>query len=125
LAKVKHQCGVHIASDGSFPRRRAGQVANWSPQARQALYLLCDQFNRRPDSEWGQKLLAQKAKYRQTHPEPVEVEKEVTQNGKKVKKTVKLYTDGHIHKMALKWCATKFVEWMSREWLRLEKVYEN
>ena len=125
LAKVKHQCGAHISADGTFPRRQTGQVANWSPMARQGLYLLCDQFNRRPGSEWGGKLLAQKAKYRQTHPEPVKKEVEIRKNGKKVIKTVTLYTDGHIHKMGLKWCATKFVEWMARQWLKLEKVYEN
>jgi hypothetical protein len=113
LAKVKHQCGAHIDQDGRFPRRRAGQLANWSPQARQALYLLCEQFNRRPDSVWGQKLITQKVKYRQAHPQVIEID------GKK------RYTDGHIHKMALKWSATKFVEWFSREWLKLEKVYKD
>ncbi len=124
-AKVKAFCGAHVLPDGSFPRRKAGQVANWAPLARQSLYLLTDQFNRKPDSEWGKKLLWKKAELRKAHPEPVEVEVEVKDNGKKAKKTIKKYTDGHIHKMALKWTATKFVEWMTRQWLKLEKVYES
>ena len=119
LAKVKAFCGVHVLPDGSFPRRRAGQLANWSPLVRQSLYLLTDQFNRRPNTVWGKKLLAQKEKYRQTHPEPVEVEVEFRDGNEKFFK----YSDGHIHKMALWHTASKFIEWMSREWLKIEEVY--
>lgn len=144
LARVKAKCGAHVLFGGKyenyptekqFPRRRKGEVASWDPDARQSLFLLCDQFNRQTKKftqakarddvaemqkyRWGGKLVEQKAKYRQTHPEPVEVERRV--NGKT--KKVKIYTDGHIHKMALKWTATKFVEWLAREWLKLEKVY--
>lgn len=135
LARLKSKCGAHVLFGGKygdnprdrqFPRRRLGAVAPWDQEARQALFLLVDQFNRRPETEWGQKLLLQKAKYRQTHPEPVKAEVEVYDDAKKakVKKTVTLYTDGHIHKMALKWCATKFVERFGREWLKLENVYQ-
>lgn len=71
IAKVMKFCGVHVLPDGRFPRRRAGEVANWSPAARQALWLLGDQFNRNPDSEWGKKLLQYKAGFRLKHPEPI------------------------------------------------------
>lgn len=50
-AKLMKFCGVHVMPDGRFPRRRTGEVANWSPAVRQSLYLLGDQFNRRPDSD--------------------------------------------------------------------------
>jgi hypothetical protein len=110
-AGLKKFCGVHVLEDGRFARRRAGVVANWHPDARQALYLLGDQFNRRPDSEWGKKLREYKQVLRQKHPEAVKGE-----NGKKK------YTDGHIHKMAMWRTLTKFVEWIHREWWKLEQA---
>ena len=136
-AKLKAFCGVHVLSDGRFARKRRGEVSNWSPAARQALYLLGDQFNRNPDSVWGRKLREYKAKLRAKHPVPVEVPRsgsgnghaeEVSspdtpaKNGKKVKKaaTVKRYTDGHIHKMAIWRTLTKFVEWLYKEWKAVE-----
>ncbi len=45
------------------------------------------------------------------HPEVVE-----TEAGKK------RYTKGHIHKMAVQRTLTKFVEWLWREWWKLEKL---
>jgi hypothetical protein len=110
-AKLKAFCGVHVMPDGCFVRRRAGQVANWHPDARQALYLLADQFNRRPDSEWGQKLREYKIKFRETHPN-------VETNGDGKKK----YTDGHIHKMALWRTVTKFTERLWKDWMALESA---
>lgn len=107
-AKLKAFCGVHLLKDGRFPRKRSGEVANWHNEARQALYLLGDQFNRRPDSEWGKNLREYKVKFRAKH--PVEVV-----NGKK------RYTDAHIHKMATWRTLTKFTEWLWREWWALEK----
>lgn len=109
-AKLKAFCGAHVLPDGHFPRRRSGEVANWHSDARQALYLLMEQWNRRPNSEWGVKLRQYKVKLRAKHPEP-----EVMENGKK------RYTDGHIHKMAMWRTATKFVEWLYREWRKLER----
>ena len=106
----KKFCGVHTLPDGSFARRRQGQVANWHPDCRQALYLIGDQFNRRPNSPWGQKLREYKVKLRAAHPEVV-----VTEGGKK------RYTDGHIHKMALWRTITKFAEYIYMEWMRLER----
>lgn len=108
-SQLKAFCGVHILDDGRFARRRHGEVANWHPDARQALYLLADQFKYRPNTPWGQKLREYKAKLREKHPE-VEIV-----NGKK------RYTDGHIHKMALWRTVTKFVEWLWKEWWELEK----
>lgn len=101
-------CGVHVLPNGKFVRRRVGVTSNWSPDARQALYLLGDQFNRRPDSFWGKKLLENKRLLRERHPEVILVE------GKK------RYTDGHIHKMAIWRTITQFTEWLYNEWWNLE-----
>lgn len=111
-AKLKAFCGVHVLEDGRFPRRRTGEVANWT-SARQALYLLGDQFNRHPDSPWGQRLRDYKVKFRKTHPEV-----EVNAKGKK------RYTNAHIHKMATWRTLSKFVEWLWREWWRIEKRHQ-
>lgn len=119
-AKLIKFCGVHVLPDGKFPRRRAGEVAGWSPEARQSLYLLADQFNRRPGSHWGARLLEIKQSFRQRHPEPVEVESANSKNGGTVKKKVMRYTDGHILKMA-KWRAlTRFVRCLYKQWVRIE-----
>lgn len=107
-AKFKAFCGVHVLPDGRFPRRRRNELSNWNPVARQALFLLADQFNRRPDSHWGQVLRRYKLELRARHPE------EIGENGKK------RYTDGHIHKMAIWRTLTKFVEWLFREWKTLD-----
>lgn len=125
-AKLKAFAGVHVfgpdgkktplgadPAGGKFVRRRAGTVADWNPTLRQALYLLGDQFNRRPDSVWGRKLREYKVKFQVKYPEPV-----VGEKGKK------RYTKGHIHKMATWRTITKFAEWLWREWTRLEKRAE-
>jgi len=121
-SKLKAFCGVHVLAGGKykdvpedkqFPRRRRGLVSNWHPDARQALFLIAEQFNRRPDSPWGRRLLQIKARLREKHPEAIEV------NGKKK------FTDGHIHKMALWRAATKFVEWLSDAWWALEEEQIN
>ncbi len=149
-AKLRAFCGVHLLGDGRFPRRRNSEVANWNGDCRQALYLLGDQFNRRPNSEWGEKLLSAKAKYRASHPCPVLVVKNgdktetayelregeftkssdgtftvtVHDNGE-VRKVTGLkgtlrYTNGHIHKMATWYVIGKFVEALFRDWWALE-----
>lgn len=107
-AKLKAFMGVHVLPDGRFPRKRSGEVANWHNDARQALYLLGDQFNRRPDSVWGKYLRTMKANLRAKHPE-VEVV-----DGKK------RYTDAHIQKMALWRTLSRFVEALHRDWWKLE-----
>lgn len=113
-AKLKKYCGVHLNTDGSFPRFRGGESAGFHPMARQGAFLLGDQFNRRPKSVWGQKLLTIKAAYRVTHPEPIKVlnkeEKEVTR-----------FSDGHVHKTALWRSRTKFIEYLFSAWWKLEK----
>ena len=121
-AKLWAFCGLHtLKTDGTkflpgekpvggiMARRRSGQLSNWQPKARQALYLLADQFNRRPDSYWGQKLRANKAAYRLKYPEAVKNE------AGKLR-----YNDGHIHKMALWKTLRQFTRWLYREWTRLE-----
>ncbi|MCH7883428.1 hypothetical protein IIA95_03370, partial [Patescibacteria group bacterium] len=110
-AKLKAFCGVHVLPDGRFPRQRKGEETGWEDQ-RQALVLLGKQFNYRPNSFWGKKLLEIKRGFRRRHPEVVIV------NAKK------RYTDGHILKMALWRTLTKFVEWLFREWWRLEREHQ-
>ncbi len=105
MPKLRAFCGVHVL-EGRFPRKRHGEVANWSKDARQALYLFADRCNKRPGSVWGQKLREYKAAYRATHPEPL-----VGEDGKK------RYTDAHIHKMASWKTAAKFVDYVYRTWM--------
>jgi len=102
--KLKAFCGVHLI-EKEFARKRRGRVANWHGDARQALYLLGDQFNRRPSSFWGQRLLHYKKHFRAVHPE---------KEGNK-------YSDIHIHRMAIWRTLTKFVEWLFKEWWKMEK----
>lgn len=64
---------------GRFPRARRGERTNWNRTARQTLYQLADQFNRWPESEWGQKLIANKEYYRRQHPYTLVIEKNGTQ----------------------------------------------
>lgn len=108
-SRLKGYLGVHVLMDGRFPRRRNSEVANWSGEARQALYLLGEQFNRRPDSEWGKYLRTCKARLREKHPEKILVD------GKS------RYSDGHIHKMGTWRCMSRFVEWLFTAWWQLEK----
>ena len=66
-----------------------------------------------------------KTEFRKKHPEPVKVP--ILKNGKPVldkKGKPKMrtdFTDGHIHKRALHRTGTKFVEWLFKNWTRLEK----
>lgn len=110
-AKLKAYCGVHVLPDGRFARKRAGAVANWNSDIRQALVLVAQQFQYRPNSRWGQYLRQMKAELRKRHPEPVIVD------GKK------RYSDGHINKMAEWRTLSRFVEWLHREWWKLERSY--
>lgn len=107
-AKFKAYLGVHLTSDGKFQRKRKGQVANWRSDARQAFYLLADQWNRRPNSYWGKELRKWKAVLSERHPEEVA-------GGKK------RYTKGHIHKMAMWRTITKFAEHVFVRWWALER----
>lgn len=119
-------CGLHtLKPDGTkfktgekpmggiMARRRSGQLSNWNPKIRQSLYLLGDQFNRRPNSYWGQKLRENKRLYREKYPEPIKNEQ-----GKN------RYNDGHIHKMATWKTLRQFTRWLYREWTRLENYQD-
>lgn len=68
-AKLRKYLGVHVLPDGTFPRRRNGVIANWSPDGRQGLYILGDQFIKKKDSTWGQVLVKYKRIFRERHPE--------------------------------------------------------
>lgn len=133
-AKLRKFCGVHVNSFDKhgqalprhlqFPRRRMGEVFNSSGMARQTLWLLGDQFNRHPDSDWGKRFLQIKQKMREKHPEIVEEEVEEVSNGFKKKVIKKRFTPGHIQKMALWRTRSKFVDHLFMKWTRIEEEAE-
>ena len=114
-AKLRTFMGVGLTWDEdhekwAFPRKRRGTRCNWNPTGRQALYLLADQFNRRPSTVWGKRLRQNKATYRVIHPEPIK------ENGKS------RYSNGHIHKMAIWKTLGEFVNALYFEWSELENA---
>lgn len=134
-AKFKAYCGLHVfnaqgkkmvkgeapTEGGIFVRRRSGEVANWKEVARQAFFLVADQFNRRKESTWGVRLLEVKARMYEKHPEPVprfdaEGKPVLNESGKQIMD----FTPGHIQKRALWRVTTKFAEHLWRDWSRLE-----
>lgn len=121
-AKLKAFVGAHVLKDGRFPRKRSGEVANWNPRARQALFLLGDQFVKRADSHWGLKLREYKGNLRKKHP-VVECSTCALpwEQCSAPKQHKKRYTDGHIHKMAVWRTITRFVEKLHKEWTKLDK----
>lgn len=112
-SKLVKYCGVHVLPDGRFPRKRKGELANWTGEARQSLFLLGGLFNRLPDSEWGMKLRSYKQSIASRHLEP-----EVNGDGKKK------WAKAHIHKTALWRTLTRFTEHYWKECTRLEKRLE-
>jgi transposase len=138
VAAFKAFCGVHTlrgkkGKDGKlmtddpckvFPRQRQGQVADWQPEARQAFYLLGEQFSYRPDSFGGQELRRWKEVMRERHPDKLcqkcgcPVSECSDPKGKEHKS---IYSDGHIHKMASWRTLTKFAERLYRDWRALYK----
>ncbi|MDO8604565.1 MAG: transposase [bacterium] len=134
---------------GEFPRSKRGVRTNWNRAGRQTLYLLADQFNRRPDSEWGIKLRENKVYYRKKHPHTLIIEKNGGQEtgrtfvfapgicekkGSKyqvfdengvVVETVsgtQRYYDGHIHRRAIWKTLREFVHFLYGAWTELEKA---
>ena len=133
--------------EGKFARRRVNQLSNWNPQLHQALFQLGDQFNRRPDSLWGKKLIENKKKLREKHPftevvvrdkdglvtavyplKPEQFERKgkhyriLLDSGEYVEAVgTQRYYDGHIHKMAIWRTLSQFVEWLYGEWSRYDK----
>lgn len=117
VGAFKQYCGVAPNAKGEFQRKRRDVPMSWRPEIRQALFLLADQFNRRPESEWGAKFVAEKERLRLMHPEVLEVEEYYTDK-KGVSKTrkVKKYTPGHIHNMARWHVLGKFAEDVYHKW---------
>lgn len=110
--QFKAFCGVHCLSDGRFARQRKGRVANWDTSLRHAFVQLGVQFNRRPQSPWGERLLQNKRLIRERHPEEEKDEK----TGKR------RYTKGHTLKMAIWRTLTQFAVQLYREWRDLEEI---
>jgi hypothetical protein len=124
-AKLRAYCGVHVMQGGmygdrphdkQFPRRRAGEIANWSCEARQGLYLLGDQFNRRPDSVWGQRLRTNKTALRARHPQVMCRQCDTVWIDGHDKKHTRVYTNAHIHNMGLWRTVTEFTTWLFFAW---------
>ena len=116
--KLVAYLGVHVMNGGKhgdrpkdkqFPRRRHGEVANWHPDGRQALFLLMDQWNRRPDSVWGERFLAMKKKLREKHPE-------VVKDGTRL-----YFTDMWVHRTAGWRTVRRFVRELYSAWWALEE----
>lgn len=146
MAKFRAYCGVHLRTidkNGNpihprlqFPRKRRRSevstgLANWNNAIRQALYLLVEQANRRPESFWGKKLLENKKRFRAKHPEPEMIPSADPKTGKdKINaKTgevvlVECYTIGHIHKMAWWATAQQIANHIFNEWNKIEDERE-
>lgn len=143
--KLKAFCGVHVLENGSFPRKHRGEQCNWNPHAKQAFFLLSDQFNRRPGTFWGARLLVNKTEYKTKHPYPVLVAEDGKEypliDGSFKKKSdqyvikvagesesqpeIKVsgkqkWFNGHLHKMALWKTIQEFAEWLWWKWRTLE-----
>lgn len=112
--QLKKYLGVHVLPDGTFPRRRAGQVANWHNEARTGLWLLAKQFNYRPESEWGVKLREAKELVKKEHPEPVKGESGAMK-----------WTPSHIQKTASWRVLGWFVEDVHKKWWELAEARAN
>ena len=208
IARFTKYCGVHVNPDGTFPRHRRGMGSDnrWSPEARQGFFLfVSDQCNKRPDSEWGQKLRANKVTLRQRCPVKVLVKEDLVESFRAMDRRLRqdkvflqndafldpskcalqsraellltmnvleasdrvlretlcdlgvpqstlaaiadvrdnpeiatavealdrdtpikgklttIYSDGHIHKMAIWRTATQFAQWLWTEWWKLEE----
>lgn len=131
-AKLKAYLGVHVCSGGKykdvpkeqqFPRMRKGKVLGYKKVARQSLYLLADQFNRRSKTKWGNKLLENKRKFREIHPKAIQIYVPDPDNPGQ-KKRVWRYNNGHIHEMAIWRTLSQFVVWLHKEWWAIEKRYQ-
>lgn len=81
-SRMKSFCGVGVlrggkhgdrSPDKQFVRARAGETTPFHRTSKQALYLLGEQFNYRPKTDWGQKLQLYKGRLRAKHPVPVKV----------------------------------------------------
>jgi hypothetical protein len=124
-SKLRAYCGVHVMQNGrhgdrpydkQFPRRRTGEIANWNEAARQALFLLGDQFNRRPDSLWGARLLANKVAMRSRHPDVMCKQCTAVWVDGHDKGHTTVYGKAHILKMALWRTRTEFITWLFFAW---------
>lgn len=79
---TKAKKGERIVN-GRFMRALRGVRTSYNRSGRQTLYTLSDQFNRRPESEWGKRFLANKEYYRLRHPHTLLIEV-ATVEGKQV-----------------------------------------
>lgn len=128
-------CGVAPRHDvggsgySEFPRRRHGLRALYNPTGRQALYLLGEQWNKMPKSEWGARIRMHKAAIAATTPQETEIDYVlcrpiVDAEGKESVKEFKgkrwVYTKGWIHRKAIWRTLREFVEWMYTEWKSAE-----
>lgn len=114
VAVVTHDKHNNKLDRATIQRRRSGEVANYSNDARRCLWNFADQCNKRPGSVWGTHLLKIKSELRAKHPEKIQ---ERNAKGKLVWR----YTDGHILKMARWRLMTDFVWMIWIQWKRIHK----
>ncbi len=145
IAAFRRYMGVHVDSQGRFPRfRRDSTETGWAPNGRQGLYLFAgDQCMKNPNSEWGKKLRTIWEKEEILHPHPIVIEDEtgteypllpetlvrigksdkyrVMQDGAEMKqiKGKQRYYPGHLMKRAIWKTAGRFANHVFREWWKI------
>jgi len=97
-ASLKNYAGYGFNGDG-IQKRKKGQVSNWSSKLKQAVFLFCDQANRRKGTVWGDMLLKRKEYERGKFPDA---------------------SKGHIHAKAFRYVGQKFLEHVWKEWRKFE-----
>ena len=107
----------HVAEDGGFPRRKAGQISPWNRYLDRAVWLWSTDQVARYKHIWRELYLWKKAKEIQAHPEPVA--RESTTRNKK--KTVYDFTLKHIDSRAKRWVGSQMLEYLWGLWWTIEK----
>ncbi len=144
--KLKKYCGACPGPDGKLLRKTAGKTLPYTPGPRQAIYKFAQQMIKRPGSDWGVRLVANKAYYAAKHPIetlviklPAGSTKEYLIDGVTCRKAgtghelwdgaewhkvvgKRKHFKGHLHKMAIWKTLTEFVEHLYDEWTRLEGI---
>ncbi|MEI6288671.1 MAG: transposase [bacterium] len=117
VASFKQYCGVAPDATGHFQRKRRDSAMRYRPEIRQALFLFADQMNRRPNSTWGRVFMEEKTRLRAKYPDEVIENRPDPKNLEKIK-SVKMYTNGHIHNKARWHALGRFCEWLYGEWTK-------
>jgi hypothetical protein len=122
ISKFWAYAGQHVV-DGHAPKRKKGELANWSPNLRRILWLASESFVKVKSSPYRPLYDEFKAFYQTKFPEQVD-------SGKKNKqgKPIMLYTKMHIHNMAKRKVVKVFLShiwltWREMQGLSVEPPY--